>query len=397
MTEEVKRRLTRARTHLLLDSPWFGSLSLRLKIIEDGSQTQTISTNGSQMIYNPDYLSERSDDEIQALVAHEVMHCALAHPYRGKGRNWRGWNQACDIVINKQLRDQGFKLPFTELQLEEEQYKGMTAEQVYAKRHQEDEGQGEEQTGGLSICCDMQPAPQKSKSKSDEGGEGGESDQSGEFETDSESMSEADWQIAAEQASSIAKRAGNMPGDIDRAIQAARETPTDWRTILRRFIEQTVPSDYSWTHPNRRYIAQGIYLPGVVKENLPRIGVAVDTSGSIDSEMLRQFANELTQIVHEARPESVEVIYVDTKVQGVEIFTPDDPEVRLEAKGGGGTNFQPAINHFKQNPPVCMIYLTDLYASEPEEPEFPVLWAVPEWQSKDGWFGETVRLIKEEK
>lgn len=207
-------------------------------------------------------------------------------------------------------------------------------------------------------------------------------------------MTETDWQIAAEQAAAVARKAGNMPASMDREIKASRETKTDWRTILRRFIENSVPSDYSWTNPNRRFVSQGIYLPGVIRENMPRIGVAVDTSGSINAQMLAQFAAELTAIVQETRPEDVEVVYCDTKVHGVEHFSPDDGEIVLKAKGGGGTSFDPALKHFEKDPPACVIYLTDLEASRPEEPEFPVLWAIPEWQRDNGWFGETVRLTE---
>src|SRR5207244_3632167 len=103
----------------------------------------------------------------------------------------------------------------------------------------------------------------------------------------------------------------------------------------------TTPSDYSWTSPNRRYVAAGVYLPGTVKENTPRLALAIDTSGSIGQEMLDTFAAELSAIMLETRPAAIDVLYCDSRIQGdVETFTPDDGEITLTPRGGGGTRFQ---------------------------------------------------------
>lgn len=393
----TEMRISRARTHLLLDRPWFGTLALRLKM--EQANIPTMANDGTKLIYSEDYVNQRNDQELIALMAHEVMHCALGHMFRGKGRNWRKWNEAADIAINGILRAEGFQLPPTELQAEEATYAGMSAEQIYALREKEEQkqqgqkgqGAGQPQFGQQGVgdsddghdhdsCeCGLQPAPDEATQPAIEG---------------EDRMSEVDWQVAAEQATAVVKRAGKMGGELDRALGTNKQAHTDWRTLLRRFIEQTVPSDYSWSHPNRRYVSQGLYLPGVVKENMPRIGLAVDTSGSIDGEMLKLFASELTAILQETRPEALDVVYCDAKVQGRETFTPDDGEIKLHAKGGGGTAFQPALDVFNEDPPCCVIYLTDLYGPAPREPEYPVLWATPEGNTQKAPFGELVQLSK---
>jgi predicted metal-dependent peptidase len=123
--------------------------------------------------------------------------------------------------------------------------------------------------------------------------------------------------------------------------------------------------------------------------------VAVDTSGSITNPMLAAFSAELTAILHEAMPERVTVIYCDAAVRGTEEFLPDDPEVKLKMKGGGGTAFIPVFRHVEKHGlnPVCLIYLTDLESSDkPKEPEYPTLWATPEWVNANGPFGDTLRI-----
>lgn len=376
-------RLSRARTRLLLDSPWFGSLSMRLHVAEN-PQCETMQTDGTRLQYNAQFVESLPDAQLTGLLAHEVMHCALLHPYRIAGRDLKLWNRACDFAINQLLIDQGFSLP--EGLLLDPQYIGMGADQIYAilardqKQEEEpggDEGEGEgEQPGGVT-------APQP-----------GEGDAEGEGEGAPEEMSATDWEVATEQATAIAQKAGRLPGDCDRAVKSSRESETNWREILRRFVEQTVPSDYSWTQPNRRYISAGIYLPGVVRENMPRLAIGIDTSGSIGQHELDLFASELTQILHEARPEAIDVYYCDTAVNRTETFSADDPEIKLNACGGGGTLFQPVFDRIADGDeqPAALIYFTDLEGPAPVDPGYPVLWVTTEASSLRGPFGETVRV-----
>ena len=51
----VERRLQKARTTLLLDHPFFGSLLFRLKGRESRS-IKTMATDGISLFYNPDFV-----------------------------------------------------------------------------------------------------------------------------------------------------------------------------------------------------------------------------------------------------------------------------------------------------------------------------------------------------
>jgi predicted metal-dependent peptidase len=157
----------------------------------------------------------------------------------------------------------------------------------------------------------------------------------------------------------------------------------------------TAPSDYRWTPPNRRYVASGLYLPSVERRGLGEIVIAVDTSGSIGKLELEQFAGEVNAISEEAQPEAIHVVYCDAAVQSSQEFTASEP-VRLEPKGGGGTDFRPVFNWVDKNAiaTVCLIYLTDLCCeSFPETPEYPVLWVTESRRMAP--FGETLRICPE--
>ena len=70
------------------------------------------------------------------------------------------------------------------------------------------------------------------------------------------------------------------------------------------------------------------------------IVIVVDTSGSIGTEELEQFAGEINGITNDVQPELIRVVYCDAAVQAVEEFGPSEP-VKLSPRGGGGTDFVP--------------------------------------------------------
>jgi predicted metal-dependent peptidase len=203
---------------------------------------------------------------------------------------------------------------------------------------------------------------------------------------------EHEWGIAAEQALRSAKAWGHEPAGIERPLSESRQSQQDWRAILRDFVAATTPCDYRWTPPNRRHIASGLYLPSVERRGLGEIVIAVDTSGSIGSREMEQFAGEISAISEEAQLEAIHVVYCDAAVQSTQQFGPSEP-VRLEPRGGGGTDFCPAFKWVDENNivPICFIYLTDLCChSYPEVPEYPVLWVTDSRRTAP--FGETVRI-----
>ena len=77
---------------------------------------------------------------------------------------------------------------------------------------------------------------------------------------------------------------------------------------------------------------------------------------------------------------------------GVDVFDRGQA-LSFEAVGGGGTDFRPVFDYIKNNSinPACMLYLTDMYGSFPQEaPQYPVLWCAT--SDIRGPFGDTLRI-----
>ena len=400
----VEQRMSKTRTRLILDKPWYGVLSMHLNVA--AADCETMQTDGTKLEYSPAFVETLSDAELSGVYAHEVLHCGLRHMYRLGGRDLTQWNEAADFAINQILIDDGFTLPSGALI--DASFAGLSAEEIYSKRGSKPKPKDENGggTGGMvpppppdapqSNGKGNAPCPTGSFGPPPPDAQGDAKDGTKGTDGPPPPMSEKDWADVVETATAAVKKAGKLGGSIEREVTRARATDTDWRAILREFIEHTVPSDYSWTSPNRRHIANGVYLPGIVKENTAKLVVAVDTSGSIDAELLSSFGSELSTLIQDARPESVEVIYCNTRVQRTETFTPDD-EFTLRAKGGGGTRFSPVFEHVAAAdfPPSALIYFTDLDCYDcPAAVDYPVLWAIPEHVTRQPIFGTAVKLSR---
>lgn len=380
----ARDRIMAARTALVLDQPFFGVLALHLDVVEDPT-CGTAWTNGQALGYSPAFVESLTSDELKALIAHEVMHCACGHCWRRDGREPKKWNQAADYAINSVLVEAGFQLPKGGLL--DSQFNGQHSEWIYDRLPDVPPDQ-KPQPG------EVRDLPSDNPTASDDGSGTANDLSNGSQLSQTPTASEAEWQQLTKQAAALAQ--GKLPASLRRSILDATRPTVDWRSILRRFVQDTCKADYTWTRPNRRYLASGLYLPSLHSEQCGRIAVAVDTSGSIDDVTLAQFASEIRSIVAEVRPSETLVVYCDAAVNHTDTYGPDDYLELSSAHGGGGTDFTPVFEHLHTSDdmtPVCAIYLTDLYGTFPSEaPDYPVLWAVYGRNESAVPFGERVEL-----
>lgn len=392
--KEIAFMITRARTGLVGEEPFFGTLALKLKVVEDMT-CKTMWTDGIHLGYNPAFVKYECKivTRVRGAICHEVMHCACGHHVRREDRNRKKWNQACDYAINP-LVMQDHTLP--EGVLYNKAYLGMSAEHIYSLLpDQPGGGNGKGKNGdsgdnfgpgGFGEVRDM-PNP-------DDPGKPATPAQKAE--------SKVDWEIAVRQAKTLATAAGQMPAGLSEIIRDILEPKVDWRTVLRRFIERLSRNDYSYYPPNRRYIAQGMYFPSVRNMEILNGMLWMDSSGSTYLDR-KQFVGELNGILEQYATELL-VGYCDAEVADEpELFTQEDlPLEAVDMKGGGGTQFSPAFDWIEENymtergsEPGFIIYLTDLECSDyPDNPpDCPVLWVkTPSGRGDNPPFGEVVHM-----
>jgi predicted metal-dependent peptidase len=394
-------RIQKARTALLLDHPFFGSLLFRLGGRVTGS-IQTMATDGVSLFYNPEFVERLNAAELAGVLAHEVMHPALQHHTRRGDRDRKRWNMACDYAINPLLLDAGLTLPKDVLI--DHRFRGMSAERIY---NLIDEQQGQDRSSSEEENQDDSSSDQevgkqpgnpsadgKPTAPTTPGGFGQVLDAPEPERDDGHTVAEQvrEWKIAVEQAENVAKLAGKLPAGVTRSLEQSEAAGVNWRELLRRAWSETIPSDYSWMPPNRRHIWAGLYLPGVRCEGAGEIAIAVDCSGSINARQLGLFEAEIRSILEGQHPNRVHVLYFDTEVHKAEVYEAEQSIV-LTPVGGGGTNFAPCFRWLDERGivPQILVFLTDLYGIFPEDaPAYPVLWASTE--ARRAPFGQVIPM-----
>lgn len=373
--KEVERKVGKAKALLILDHPFFGTaVSKRPIKYSDAVGTAGMSATG-QMVINPSFVNTLTVKNIMFLLAHEAMHYMLSHALRRKHRDHRAWNVACDKVINDTLID--------------------------AKV-------GEFIEGGVTLHDARQYASEELYDENDDDlGQGGIGQDVGDPTNDDGSpmddaqkhQLEAQAKIDTIQSAKAAKATGKLPASIERIVDEMVNVTTPWHEKLERYMNARVKDGYSWNRPNRRFIAQGTYLPGY--DYTPRMGevvVAIDTSGSLSSKELSYFLSHINRILETCIPTKVTVLHCDYDIGKEEEFTPDDMPIKITPVGGGGTSFKPVfewLDNYTEEVD-CLIYFTDGWGDQHDiEPHaVDTVWVTTD--KEDFAWGDVVKFEGEE-
>ncbi len=393
-------RISKQRTALVMDQPFFGALALRLKVVEDAA-CKTFWVDGETLGYNPAYLPVPNDLECRGVLAKLIMHVANGHCFRQGLRDVERWNEACSYAINPIVKSAGFVLPTGHL--DDARFHGKSAEEIYAILTQEARQKEKEKSGskpGANAPAGQQ-APANGANTPSAAPDPNAPPSCGEvrpYPGADKDLKETEWKVAVLQAAKAARMRGKLPGDLQAMAETAAEPSVDWRSILMRFAQQVTNDDYSFAMPNRRYLHLGFYLPSL---HSPAVGDAVfvrDASGSVFDETQAQFAGEAIHAAETVQAARFIVIDCDTRITQVQVFERGEPIELVPIKGGGGTSFVEPFDWLESEGinPAFLVYLTDMEGRFPKTaPSYPVLWGstVPLARARQAPFGEMVEVI----
>ena len=329
----AEQRLHKATTDIIGRDEFValaGVLMIGTKQVSD--DVPTACTNGRDERYGRTYVDKLNDAEFRFLMLHECYHKMYRHLTTWQhlhNQDSFKTNMACDYVINLKLKNtdaykQGWiKMP--EGGLLDDKYMNMNTDQVYKLIPDSERDEMEKMCGGRSTGLD-------------------EHDWDGATELSTEEA-EALAREIDEAVRQGAIMAGKMGTGGERNLRDLLEPKKNWRELLRDYVSTTCAGkDYStWRKPNRRYIGANILMPSTISESLGEILVAIDTSGSIGGEELRDFLSEVKGICDSVKPSKVRVLYWDTSVSGHEVYNQDELDnlpKSTKPKGGGGTNVE---------------------------------------------------------
>ena len=364
---QLKARLFKARSELVEQQPFLGSLVLMLPvtIIED-PQVSTAAVDGSGRCYfGRAFLEQLKVEELRAILLHETLHLALDVFARRGTRKRLRWNVAHDFVINQLIEDSdpGHVLmiwPKTFPPLLDPAYKGKSAEEIY------DELPADLSKLGLSpadilydLWEDLTPQEREELRRV--------------------------WReklvSAAEQALASGYGIDSLPGWAQKLLGPILNPKIPWQTELAHRVHGKLGGRRrTFARPGRRSHALGVSMPGPVRDR-GAVGVFVDVSGSVGEAELGAFMGELSGILRDAEL-LVRLITWDVTVQeDLWLENADglhqalaDRELCLQ--GGGGTD------------PRCVIdYLDEVGTGDHPRPSFAILLTDGEvpWPDADQW------------
>lgn len=408
-------------------------------------------TKDMLLVYDPDIVRRVDARTLATILVHEVMHILREHHPRAEQvgaltkLNAQVWNIAADACINDNIKEmENYRFPtFRDMGTTEKNRKeqkvpdsvslddecvvlssnmfehspdipkldlepGKTTEEYYYKilehlrKHQPEtektiEQLVEEIVQGVMAgdCGSASGNPQDGEPSAD--GQGSQS---------SGARSEADVDDIRKRVAQAIKEAmngsgaGSVPAGWDRWADAFMKAPAvSWKSLLRQKIKRA----YQWaagqaeSHygmPSRRqacFASMGHRAPRlpVFRAPKPVIAVVIDTSGSMGTDELNRAATEVHSVLQTVRGK-IQLMSNDCEAEAAVTEVRNVKEALKHFKGGGGTDFRPAIDLLSkrkkgQKPQVC-IYITDGCGPAPAyKPDFHMVWVLVGTHKQKPW------------
>ena len=322
----------------------------------EGEEIQAACTDGKQIYVNGEYLDKVTPQELMIDLAHEYLHVLLHHLGDSRMRiaqnesQWQLAYMAADYAVNGIIKEEFNRLNVG--MLYDPRFDGMTFEQIYKELLKEAQG--------MSLSEEVSKRLESHK-------------------VWKHKKAEAMNQIL-KQSLLRAYLQGNLPKGLYREVEDMLHPPLPISEIISSFVLEQSYSQPDFKRINKRRYPP-VLMPPIRYRSKLHIGVAIDTSGSIDKELLSEFKAGMKFLFSCFRGE-LEILFLQCDARLYEKRIIHEPEELDDIKwqGGGGTDFRPVFSEIEQHPELRgLIYITDTFGTPPNKsPDIPVVWLVPE-------------------
>ena len=378
-----EERFVKSRVKLLKSSPFFGTILLHTEYKIDES-IETAATDGTTLLLNEEWMCNQTEEHFSGVLLHEVLHMALNHVDRTNDLDdLMTANIAADIVVNGIIKDNKISLPKEAIY--DDDLKHLGVREIYSilkDKQSKDENYLKDKYGEE----DVNECLRKEK-------------QTGNSDRESKEANKEKWKNIINKAKTIAKmkQAGVKGSGMARVFKELLEPTINWKDALYKYITQ---SRADFEGYDRRFVHDGMYIDDV-GGNKVHVAAFVDTSGSVDEELLQNFLSELFFAINSTRGTTGYLYYFDTELypQG----NIEDLDGVPKPVGLGGTSFVPIMKELNKissenshTNTVGIIYTDGFAPMTWEEPETPLLWCISPGGIKEEniKYGDVVRIEK---
>ena len=384
---------------------WAGVMSIGETRLCD--KTPTAYTNGRDEVYGTAFVERLPLKQVSFVCLHEAVHKGLRHLTVWRklfDKNPKLANMACDYVVNATIKAadpdetvvQMVRNPDGRLAvLYDPRFDGMSAKQIFDILEKEQKGGGQGQPDQGDPGGNGQP-----DESLDEHGWG----DLDELDAEEEEALVKEIDMALRRGEIEAKRCGGGKGDMPAELGELLRPQINWRQALQEFITQNCQTkdDSTYRRLNRRFHAFDLIMPTTYGENLGRIAVGADLSGSMwsgDPSDMQKILSEFVGIVRMVNPDGVDLLYWDSHVTGHEEYSRGDYEMitqSMKPRGGGGTDPGCVPPYLKEKgiKPDCIIMLTDghVFNNWGKDWPAPVLWVICGNRNITAGTGKTIHM-----
>jgi len=375
---KLDSKISQAKAKLLVEYPLFGTIASKIELVLN-DDIQAFKSDGIKLEYNSDFIESLSISEMEFVFANSAMHASLAHEKRKNNRSSWLWQMATDLAINDMLVQNGMDRP--DLAQYRKRFEGMYAEEIYAELNSD-------------IFSDVNSDSFDESSQSSEVNGLEESSVYNNLQKELTQEIQQAQQLFEEFANATLlaeEKKGDLPLHVERFFTLTCRGGIDWREELKYAIDRFYKDDYTLMPPNKKFLYAGIYLPSSTSQRF-KLVVAVDSSGSVDEELLNTFLSELNFLMSTIPNYEIDLLICDDKIQEHKTFYGGDI-LELNLSGGGGTDFRPVFTYIEENlyDIKLLLYFTDLDGVFPSEvPNYDVKWIVP--KESEVPFGELITI-----
>jgi predicted metal-dependent peptidase len=365
----AEQLISKTKVAIMNDDAWkwmAGIVMMGTTGFVDGDhKVQTAATDGLNELYHRDFIEGLTLPQIKFIVLHENFHKMFRHLFVWQAL-WKESpelaNIACDAVINTQYLYGKAGLDFVEGGIYMPEYRDADVWNVKA------------------VYDDLKKQAKELPQSGHDQHDWEEADQVSEAEA-------KDIEVQVDNALRQAALAGNIGASMPRGVKEMLVPEVDWKSLLAEFFKSACSGSdkQTWRRPHRTYVAYDLYIPAPYSENIGRVLIAGDTSGSIDDRMLSVIMGYMQQLVNETQPNGVDIAWWGSKVVGVDSFergAMDSLASAVKPVGGGGTSPACITEWMKKENKddyVCAVIITDgeFYGdSVGEWGDLPTLWLV---------------------